>query len=189
MSRSRILVAVMVLLLAGCGRAYRASPGPSAEGPSQAPGKPRATAPRATGPDAAGKPYPECDPRWRDPDRGRVALGFLAADCRDERGDNGVYVTRLVSVSGTPSPAQRAGLQAGDRIVRVDACRVSSTHGLAQQLRHAPSGWVARLALERKGRTVDLFVPTLDFPDKDGATPQPQLSTAGCKAIGRPPAT
>lgn len=186
MRRSRALVAVLALLLGACG-VQRARPGPGAE----APARPRATAPRAPAADLAsrGKPHPECDPRWKDPDRGRVALGFMAADCRDERGANAVYVTRLVSVSGTPSPAQRAGLQAGDRIVRIDSCEITSTHGLAQQLRHAPSGWVARLALERKGRMLDLFVPTVDFPDKGSPPPQPQLSTAGCKAVGRPPAS
>ena len=190
MRRSRALVAVLALLLASCGGAYRARQGPVAE-PGAAPAKPRATAPRApaTGLTARAKPHPECDPRWKDPDRGRVALGFMAADCRDDRGANAVYVTRLVSVSGTPSPAQRAGLQPGDRIVRIDSCEVTSTHGLAQQLRHAPSGWVARLALERKGRMLDLFVPTIDFPDKGSPPAQPQLSTAGCKIVGRPPAS
>jgi hypothetical protein len=190
MRSSHAALLALALLLAACGGAYRARQGPVAE-PGAGPSKPRAAAPRApaTGPAARGKPYPECDPRWKDPDRGRVALGFMAADCRDERGDNAVYVTRLVSVSGTPSPAQRAGLQAGDRIVRIDSCEVTSTHGLAQQLRHAPSGWVARLVLERKGRPLDLFVPTLDFPDKSALPATPQLSTAGCKAVGRPPAS
>jgi hypothetical protein len=188
MRRSRALVVLLALALASCGGPYRARPAPGAERSSPVP--PRTAAPRA--PDATAstraRSYPECDPRWKDPDRGRVALGFLAADCRDERGENAVYVTRLVSVSGKPSPAQRAGVQAGDRILRVDACEVGSTHGLLQQLRHAPSGWVARLALERKGRTLDLFVPTIDFAEKAEGSSQPQLSTAGCKSIGRPPA-
>lgn len=170
-------ILAIVLLVAAAGCATRARP-------PKAPDPPRAQAAQPRAPQA----FPECDPRWRDPDRIRVALGLLAADCADERGRNAVYVTRLVGVKGTASPAQRAGVKPGDRIVRVDACEVPSTQHLARQLRHAPEGWVARLALDRAGKSLDLFVPTVPFADRSEPKSAPRLLTEGCKAIGRPPA-
>ena len=135
-----------------------------------------------------GKGYPECDPRAGDADRGRVGLGMLVSDCADEAGRNAVYVTRFATVRGGASPAQRAGLQVGDRLVRVDACEIGASHELAMQLRTALPGWIARVYVERAGRSLDIFVPTVALPGK-GGTSSRSLSTAGCKAIGRKAAT
>lgn len=179
---SALLIAALVAA-AGC--ASRARPPRSVEPPQRATSPPR---PAAIPPRSASA-FPDCDPRWRDPDRTRVALGLLAADCADERGRNAVYVTRLVGVQGAPSPAQRAGVKPGDRIVKVDACEVASTHDLARQLSYAPEGWVARLALDRAGKALDLFVPTVPFPERIEPKGAPRLITEGCKAIGRPPAS
>jgi len=141
--------------------------------------------PRPAAPSAPGKPFPECEPRAADADREHVALGVLAGDCQDDRGRNRVYITRLVSVKGSPSPAGRAGIVAGDRLVRVDACEVNSTHGLASQLRRAVPGWVARVVVERAGKDLEVFVPTVQLASRADAPGAPHLSTAGCQAIGR----
>lgn len=145
-------------------------------------------APRAAAA-APGNYFPACDPRHRDPDRGRVGMGLMASDCQDARGRNGVFVTRLVAIAGTPSPAQKGGVRVGDRLVRLDACEVGSTYDLARQLRSAPSGWVARVVVERGTREIGLYVATVDLPGRNEPPASPQLSTAGCQALGRKPAT
>jgi S1-C subfamily serine protease len=117
-----------------------------------------------------------------------VGLGLLAGDCKDDRGGNSAYVTRLVTVRGLPSPAEHAGIRVGDRLVSLDACEIPSTHDLARQLRSAPPGWVARVVVERSGREVETFVSTIKLPDRAAPAGPPQLSTAGCRAIGRAPA-
>jgi hypothetical protein len=135
-----------------------------------------------------GKPFPECDPRAGDADREHVAFGLLAGDCQDERGRNAVYVTRIVTVKGEDSPAGRSGIRAGDRILRIDACEVLDTHGLASQLRAAIAGWVALLVVERGGRELEVFVPSVRLGARSESPGKPHLSTAGCAAIGRKPA-
>lgn len=144
--------------------------------------------PDPAAPAVLGKSFPECDPRARDADRVRVGMGLLVGDCGDASGRNAVYVTRFATVQGAASPAQRAGLQVGDRMVRIDACEVRSSHDIAMQLRSALPGWVARVYVERNGRNLDIFVPTVTLGRRLDAAPSPQLSTAGCKGIGRPPA-
>lgn len=188
-ARHVFLLALALLVMAtGCGRLRAPTP---EHPPREAAPQPRSSAPRSEPPRAqARKPATaECDPRAGDPDRGRVGLGLLAGDCEDTRGRNGAYVTRLVTVQGMPSPAERAGVRVGDRLVRLDACDVPSTHDLARQLRSAPPGWVARLVVERGGREVETFVSTIKLPDRAAPSGPAQLSTAGCRAIGRPPAT
>ena len=185
---ARLKVGVALLVLAGCGTP-RMQPPPETPAPRAAPSQPRAS-PRAAPPVplATGKAYPECDPRSGDPDRGRVAMGLLAGDCEDDRGRNAVYVTRFAPIGGGPSPAQGAGVQVGDRIVRLDSCEVPSTRELAMQLRTAVPGWVARLVVERAGREVELFVPTINLSGRGAPPGERHLSTAGCQGIGRKPA-
>ena len=187
-ARHIFLLSLALLVVAtGCGR-LRALPEPA---PRDAVPQPRSAAPRSETPRAQARQpaAAECDPRAGDPDRGRVALGLLAGDCEDTRGRNGAYVTRLVTVLGLPSPAEGAGVRVGDRLVRLDACEIPPTHELAKRLRTAPPGWVARLVVERGGREVETFVSTIKLPDRTAPPGPPQLSTAGCRAIGRPPAT
>jgi membrane-associated protease RseP (regulator of RpoE activity) len=117
-----------------------------------------------------------------------VALGLLAGDCEDEQGRHRVYVTRFATVLGAASPAQQAGVQAGDRIVRLDSCEIPSTHELALQLRSAPPGWVARLVVERGGRELEIFVPTVKLSDKGVPPIARHLSSGACATIGRKPA-
>ena len=183
-----LLALALLVAATGCGRLR----GPPTEHPPRDPiPQPRSSAPRPEpSRPLARRPAPaECDPRAGDPDRGRVGVGLLAGDCEDDRGRNGAYVTRLVTVLGSPSPAERAGVRVGDRLVRLDACEIASTHDLATRLRSAPPGWVARLVVERGGREVETFVSTIKLPDRAAPSGPPQLSTAGCRAIGRPPAT
>ena len=184
---------VAILLLAACGagprvlapRSARAPDGPAPRSPSA-----RATQPRLdpAAPAVRGKSFPECDPRSQDADRVHVGVGLLVGDCKDDSGANAVYVTRLVPLASGASPAQRAGLQVGDRVVRIDACEVRSTHDLAMQLRRALPGWVARVYVDRGGRTLDIFVPTVTLAPRRAAPPAAHLSIGGCKAIGRRPA-
>src|SRR5688572_15309122 len=183
-----LLALALLVVAAGCGRLRVPPPDhPSGEAPPQ----PRSSAPRTEPPrpQARRPAAADCDPRAGDPDRGRVGMGLLAGDCEDDRGRNGAYVTRLVPIQGLPSPAERAGVRVGDRLVRLDACEIPSTHDLAKRLRTAPPGWVARLVVERGGREVETFVSTIKLPDRAVPPGAPQLSTAGCRAIGRPPAT
>ena len=190
--RSTFPVIAAIVLLAGCGTSQRVNAPRGAQEPESRPAQPRATLPPRrldpAAPAVVGKGYPECDPRAGDPDRGRVAMGLLAGDCADDRGRNAVYVTRLVTVNGAASPAQRAGIQLGDRVVRVDACEIGSTRELAMLLRRAPPGWVARVVTERDGRSREAFVATVGLSVKDGGAPAATLSTAGCSSIRRPPA-
>ena len=190
------VVLVAIVLLAACGTGPRVQRPRGAQAPD-APA-PRA-APRAAplagtpGPDPAapavrGKSFPECDPRSQDADRVQVGMGLLVGDCKDESGANAVYVTRLVPLASAASPAGRAGLQVGDRVVRIDACEVRSTHDLAMQLRHALPGWVARVYVDRGGRSLDIFVPTVTLAPRREAAAAAHLSTAGCQGIGRRPA-
>jgi hypothetical protein len=189
--RYAILAIAAILVLAGCGTGARMQAPRGAQPEETRPSQPRGPAPRPdpASPAVRGKSFPECDPRARDADRVRVGVGLLAGDCADEAGRNAVYVTRFATVQGGASPSQRAGLQVGDRIVRIDACEVRSTHDIAMQLRSALPGWVARVYIERGGRALDIFVPTVTLRGKADAPPAAQLSTAGCKAIGRKPAT
>ena len=182
-----VLALALIVVATGCGRLRTAPP---EHPPRDAAPQPRSSAPRSEPPrPQARKPAADgCDPRAGDPDRGRVGLGLLAGDCEDTRGRNGAFVTRLVTVQGLPSPAERAGVRVGDRLVRLDACEVPSTHDLARQLRSAPPGWVARLVVERDGREVEVFVSTVKLPDRAAPSGPPQLSTAGCPAIKRKPA-
>jgi S1-C subfamily serine protease len=115
-------------------------------------------------------------------------MGLLVGDCQDEQGINRVYVTRFATVAGGPSPAQRAGMLVGDRIVRIDSCEVPSTHELAQQLRTAVPGWVARIVVERSNRELEVFVSTIKLSDKGAPPLERSLSTSGCAGIGRKPA-
>jgi predicted metalloprotease with PDZ domain len=115
-------------------------------------------------------------------------MGVIAGDCEDEQGRHRVFITRFATVLGGTSPAQRAGMLVGDRIVRVDACEVPSTHELALQLRTAVPGWVARVVVERAGQELELFVPTVKLSDRGAPMGERHLSTAGCSAIGRKPA-
>ena len=115
-------------------------------------------------------------------------MGLLAGDCRDDRGRNAAYVTRLVTVLGSPSPAQAAGVRVGDRLLRFDACEIASSGDVAARLRRAVPGWMARVVVERGGREIELFVPTVVLPDRAESRGARHLSTAGCRAIGRPPA-
>jgi hypothetical protein len=179
-----------ILLLAGCGTGSRV---PASRGgpPGEAtPIQPRVAAPRPdpASPAVRGKSFPECDPRAGDADRVRVGIGLMASDCADEAGRHAIYVTRFATVQGRASPAQRAGLRVGDRVVRIDACEVRSTHDIAMQLRSALPGWVARVYVQRDGKMLDIFVPTVTLGGKAPAAPGAHLSTAGCKAIGRKPA-
>jgi hypothetical protein len=139
-------------------------------------------------PAVRGKSFPECDPRSQDADRVHVGMGLLVGDCLDDAGNNAVYVTRFASLKGGASPAQRSGLQAGDRLVRIDACEVRSSHDVAMQLGRALPGWVARVYVERGGRSLDIFVPTVTLGRGREVPAGSTLSTAGCKAIGRRPA-
>ena len=181
-----------IVLLAGCGTGSRVHAPRGAQEPEPRTVQPRAAQPPRrldpAAPAVTGKGYPECDPRAGDPDRGRVAMGLLAGDCADDRGRNAVYVTRLVTVHGAASPAQRAGIQPGDRVVRVDACEIASTHDLAMLLRRAPPGWVARVVTERGGKALEWFVATVGLAVKEDASPAASLSTGGCHAIRRSPA-
>lgn len=179
----------LLLLACACGSKPRVAPAPEPQGPRASPAPSRVPAPRPPPtPLPAGKAYPECDPRSGDPDRGRVAMGLIVGDCEDEQGRNRVYVTRFATVGGAPSPAQRAGMLVGDRIVRIDTCEVPSTHELARQLRTAVPGWVARIVVERSGRELETFVSTIKLPDKAAPPLERSLSTSGCAGIGRKPA-
>jgi hypothetical protein len=186
----RLTPLTLALLLAACGAPLR-EPATADRSPQARLGQPRMPAPRPdpAAPAVRGKSFPECDPRAGDADRVRVGMGLLASDCADDAGRNAVYVTRFATVLGSPSPAQRAGLKAGDRVVRIDACEVRSTHDIAMQLRSALPGWVARVYVERDGRTLDIFVPAVTLRGKGDAAPAAHPSTAGCKAIGRKPAS
>ena len=182
-----IATALLSLLLGGCGGRMREPPSTDRQPSRAGTTTPRAAAPRPEvgAPSSRKATPPECDPRAGDPDRGRVGMGLLAGDCQDERGRNGAYVTRLVTVLGAPSPAQRAGIRVGDRLVRFDACEISSTSDVVARLRSAVPGWMARVVVERGGREVEVFVPTVKLPERAEAASTPQLSTAGCRAIGR----
>jgi hypothetical protein len=173
-----------LLALAACGTRQRV-PLPAEAQPRASPAPAHPFVPRPAAPSAPGKTFPECDARAGDADREHVALGLLAGDCQDDRGRNRVYVTRLVTVKGSASPSGRAGIVAGDRIVRLDACEVASTHGLASQLRRAIPGWVVRVVVEREGKDLEVFVPTVRLAARGDAPGTPNLSTAGCPAIGR----
>ncbi|HEX5128594.1 MAG TPA: PDZ domain-containing protein [Usitatibacter sp.] len=182
-----------ILLLAACGtgprtrapRSAQAPQGPAARSsePRPAPARPDPVAPAVRG-----KSFPECDPRSQDADRVHVGMGLLVGDCQDDGGNNAVYATRFAPLKGAPSPAQRAGLRAGDRLIRIDACEVRSSHDVATQLSRALPGWVARVYVERGGRSLDIFVPTVTLGRGRDLPPAATLSTAGCKAIGRRPA-
>jgi S1-C subfamily serine protease len=178
----------LLLVLAACGARVR-EPATADRRPGAAPAQPRATVlPQRPKPETRHEASPDCDPRAGDPDRGRVGMGLLAGDCQDERGRNAAYVTRLVPVAGPQSPAQVAGIQAGDRLVRFDACEIASSGDVAARLRRAVPGWMARVVVERGGREIEIFVPTVKLSDRAESPGPRHLSTAGCRAIGRPPA-
>ena len=192
LARNGLLIVALGLALAGCasrqkGQLPKEAPAPRVA-PSPSSSAPHPYVPRPATPLPPGRPFPECDPRAGDVDREHVALGLLAGDCQDDRGHNRVYVTRLMTVKGEASPAGRAGLLPGDRLVRIDACEILTTHGLAAQLRKAVPGWVARVVIERGGRDLEVFVPSVGLAPRSEPPAAAHLSTAGCSALGRKPA-
>jgi hypothetical protein len=176
---------LLLAIIAGCGT-HDAMRKPAERQPATP--KPRLQAAPPVPPASPGRNAASCNPRVAGPDRGRVGLGLLAGDCADDAGRNRTYVTRLVTVRGSPSPAQRAGVRVGDRVVSLDACEIPSSHDLATRLRNAPPGWVPQLVIERGGRELQILVPSIQLPDVAAPPGSPQLSTAGCRAIGRQPA-
>jgi S1-C subfamily serine protease len=62
--------------------------------------------------------------------------------------DRGVLVTRVVD----ESPAQRAGIVAGDMILRIDGAPIYSIEDLLGEIRNRKVGEKMRIAVFRRGR-------------------------------------
>jgi serine protease Do len=77
------------------------------------------------------------------------------------RGEKGLVVTSLA----TGGPADRAGMESGDVIERVEGARIASAAEAAAALRRARDR-EASLMLNRRGNYVMVHVPTGQRPDR-----------------------
>ena len=91
-------------------------------------------------------------------DTGKVTRGWLGIE--GETGEKGV----LVRTVKEGSPAERAGMSAGDVITGVDGADIDSMPGLVVRLREERPGDRVTLRLERQGSTVDVTVTLVEKP-------------------------
>ncbi len=85
---------------------------------------------------------------------GHLDRGWLGVAVSDDDARAGVQVTAVVR----DGPADRAGLQSGDRILTVDGELVSSALGLIRAVAEIRPGRSARLTVARRGRSLSEIV-------------------------------
>lgn len=100
--------------------------------------------------------------------RGRIVRPFLGVEYVIITEDlsvlrklpQGAFIQRVVS--GTP--AEAAGLKAGDIIVKVDGAEISESHTLAEVIRSHKVGDAFKLTVDRNGQTLDLTATLGEAP-------------------------
>jgi serine protease Do len=113
-------------------------------------------------------------PRWQV----EASAGETAEGHNIRRGLLGVAVnprvldTVIVVGMGEPSPALRAGIKPGDRIVAIDDKAVGDFSDLRRVLRPRSAGEQVTVHIERKGKLMDVSV-VLAVPEDIGPVPAP----------------
>ncbi|MBF0271008.1 MAG: ChaN family lipoprotein [Magnetococcales bacterium] len=85
-----------------------------------------------------------------------VRLGVIL----DEQRRDGAWVTGIQE----ESPAARAGLKSGDRLLRLNGREISTRHALVRLLQGVSQGSPVRLQREREGRTAEIELPMATSP-------------------------
>ncbi len=110
-------------------------------------------------------------------DAGRAWLGIGMS--QTHRGA-GVEVHRVVR----NSPAAKAGLRAGDHVMRVDGAETRFPTDVTKAVRARGVGQVATIDVEREGKTVALNVPLIDAPSPDEILRMDNLGSAARPWVG-----
>jgi serine protease Do len=125
-------------------------------------------------------------------DHGRVTRGWLGVhiqgltpDLADSLGLKKVSGA-LVASPQDGSPAEKAGVKAGDLIAEVNGAEVKDARDLAKKIADIPPGADATLTLNRAGQTKTLTVKIGELPDKPAqrADASPQNSKTGMGELG-----
>jgi len=109
-----------------------------------------------------------------------ISAADLALKRNVRRGLLGVAISALfpqavvVAAVGDPSPAARAGIQAGDRIVGIDDQVVGTFLELRRVLRPRSAGTRVRVHVQRGEQKVELSL-RLAVPEDIGPVPQPEM--------------
>jgi hypothetical protein len=113
--------------------------------------------------------FPNCWPtRGRASDGRRAFLGIQAATCVNAKGQSAAFVVGFsVRLDLDRSPAQIAGLQVGDEIMGLDACRLRSAGDLTIEIEGIPPGAATALAVRRKTQEFLVRVPSLSYTPSD----------------------
>ncbi len=106
----------------------------------------------------------------------RGFLGIMIQDITPELASSfGLKSTQgaLVSQVTDNSPAAKAGLKAGDVVLRVNGQEVKNAHALSQMIADIKPGTSVALGIMREGKekTIDVTLGTM--PTQEGETPQP----------------
>ena len=101
-------------------------------------------------------------------DRGRVDRGWLGVDLdpRHDQVGNGARVRAIVVIPGHPSPAQQAGLRAGDIIVRWNDQPVNDLTALPRLVAATEVGARVMVVAIRRGQQVSLEVVVGRSPEE-----------------------
>ncbi len=105
--------------------------------------------------------------------RGRVVPGYLGIRVTEARGE-----VRVAAVD-PESPAARAGLRPGDRVLAVAGRTVRSAATLVYEVQHRPPGSRVELRVERQGRRLRLQTSVAAPP-----APSPEPTVSPVVAVG-----
>jgi serine protease Do len=97
---------------------------------------------------------------------GRVSRGYLGVTLQDsETAESGALVAELSS----DTPASRAGLRNGDRIVEFDGKQVKSTRQLTEIVAYTAAGKTVKLKFVREGREQSASITLAERPGRSVA--------------------
>jgi serine protease Do len=116
--------------------------------------------------------------------RGRIGVGITNVN-RDLADSLGLPKAQGAAVSSVEegSPAAKAGLEAGDVILKIDGHAVDGSADLSRTIRGLKPGSRVHLTVWRSGKTRDLTVNVGEFKDEDAAK---AASAATPKAEAKP---
>lgn len=125
-------------------------------------------------------------------DRGHVTRGWLGVQIQrltPELADSlGLKQATgaLVAAPQDGSPAEKAGIKAGDLITEVNGSEIKDARDLAKKIAELAPGSEAKIALNRNGETKSLVIKIGELPEKpvQRASLQPDTSKTGVAELG-----
>src|SRR5919197_502205 len=111
-------------------------------------------------------------------ENGRLARGWLGV--RIVESEDGNRPGASIAAVYTGSPAEAAGLQAGDRVLAVNGRAVENFQQLLRRISFLPPGTRAVLQVERRGKRQEMAVTLSDRP----APQRPRFAVGASDALG-----